>query len=205
MACWVALRRGVNSPAMFNSLRGVATSRFFNTNAEMTRFDDDHHQGGVDLCRRAHRRRDSFPDFFSNDVFDPLSPPRSVNQLLNLMDQFMDNPFTSASRGIGAGSRRGWDVREDENSLHLRMDMPGLDKENVKISVEENTLVIKGECEKESEEEEHGRRYSSRLDLPPNLYKVDGIKAEMKNGVLKVVVPKVKEEERKDVVQVKIE
>ena len=50
-----------------------------------------------------------------------------------------------------------------------------------------------------------GRRYSSRLDLPPSVYKVDEIKAEMKNGVLKVVVPKVKEQERKDVYQVTVE
>ncbi|KHG00258.1 Heat shock 22 kDa, mitochondrial [Gossypium arboreum] len=73
-----------------------------------------------------------------------------------------------------------------------------------------NTLIIRGEggkdWEDEEEEEEGGRiRYSSRLDLPPTMYKVDEIKAEMKNGVLKVVVPKVKEEERKDVYQVTVE
>ena len=37
------------------------------------------------------------------------------------------------------------------------------------------------------------------------MYKVDAIKAEMKNGVVKVIVPKVKEEERKDVYQVIVE
>ncbi|KAI3453492.1 hypothetical protein Pfo_010155 [Paulownia fortunei] len=104
--------------------------------------------------------------------------------MLDMMDRFLENPFQSASRGIG--SRRGWD-------------------DQVKVSVEQNTLVIKGEGEKESEDEEYGRRFSSRIDLPANSYKLDGIKAEMKNGVLKVVVPKVKEEERKDVFQVSVE
>lgn len=137
------------------------------------------------------------------DVLDPFSPPRSVNQLLNMMDHFMENPF-AASRAM-AGTGRGWNVKEDENALYIRMDMPGIDKENVKISVEQNTLFIKGEGEKESDDEEYGRRYSSRLDLPTNLYKIDEIKAEMKNGVLKVTVPRVKEEERKDVFQVKID
>lgn len=118
----------------------------------------------------------------------------------------MDNPFLSASRGIGAGVRRGWDARETEDALHLRVDMPGLGKEDVKISVEQNTLTIKGEGAKESGDEEEGaRRYISRIDLPDKLYKVDQIKAEMKNGVLKVVVPKMKEEERTDVFNVKIE
>lgn len=125
--------------------------------------------------------------------------------MLNLMDQFMEDPFLAASRGVGAGSRRGWDVREDDDALYLRMDMPGLSKEDVKVSVEQNTLIIKGEAEKESENEEDRRRFSSRLDLPANLYELDSIKAEMKNGVLKVAVPKVKEEERKDVRHISVE
>lgn len=138
------------------------------------------------------------------DVFDPFSPTRSLSQVLNLMDQLMENPFVAASQGLGAGSMRGWDVKENKDALHIKMDMPGVPKENVKVLVEENTLIIKGEVEKESEDEEP-RRFTSRLDLPPNLYKLDSIKAEMKNGVLKVVVPKVKEEERKDVYQVPVE
>lgn len=138
-------------------------------------------------------------------MLDPFSPTRSLSQVLNLMDQFMENPFVAASQGLGAGSMRGWDVKEDENALYIRMDMPGVGKENVKVSVEQNTLTIKGEGEKESEEEENRRKYSSRLDLPPNIYKLDSVRAEMKNGVLKVVVPKVKEEERKDVLEVKVE
>ncbi|KAK9289067.1 hypothetical protein L1049_017538 [Liquidambar formosana] len=54
---------------------------------------------------------------------------------------------------------------------------------------EQNILIIRGKSEKELEEEEDsGRRYSSRIDPPPNLYKIDQIKAEMKNCVLKVLV-----------------
>lgn len=144
------------------------------------------------------------------DVFDPFSPTRSLSQVLNMMDQLMDNPYLSASRGIGAGgARRGWDARETEDALLLRVDMPGLGKEDVKISVEQNTLTIRGEegGAKEGEDEEEGgaRRYSSRIDLPDKLYKIDQIKAEMKNGVLKVVVPKMKEEERSDVINIKVE
>nr|DAD22884.1 TPA_asm: hypothetical protein HUJ06_024347 [Nelumbo nucifera] len=84
-----------------------------------------------------------------------------------------------------AGSRKGWEVKEDENGLYVRIDMLGLRKENVKASMEKNTLIIKGEGEKESEEEDSGRRYSNMIDLPEKLYKIDKIKAEMKNCVLK--------------------
>ncbi|KAK2965300.1 hypothetical protein RJ640_004169 [Escallonia rubra] len=52
-------------------------------------------------------------------------------------------------------------------------------------SLEQNTVVIKGEAESESDDEEPARRYASRLDLPFNTYKFDEIKADLKNGVLR--------------------
>nr|AEX97054.1 mitochondrial heat shock protein [Copaifera officinalis] len=186
--------------------RMVSASRSFNTNA-MRDYDDGNGRS-LDVDRRSDRsvpRGDRRDDLFP-DVFDPFSPTRSLSQVLNLMDQFVDNPFLSASRGIGAGGlRRGWDAKETEDALFLRVDMPGLGKDDVKVSVEQNTLIIKGEGGKEEGEEDSARRYSSRIDLPEKLYKIDQIKAEMKNGVLKVVVPKMKEEDRSDVYQVKVD
>lgn len=49
------------------------------------------------------------------------------------------------------------------------------------------------------------RRYSSRIEIPEKGYKLDQIKAEMKHGVLRVVIPKVQEEERGDVIEVQID
>lgn len=112
------------------------------------------------------------------------------------MDQISENPFLSATR-------RGWNARETEGGLHLRFDMPGLGKEDVKVSVNKNTLVIEGEGRNVDGDEP--RRYSTGIELPEKLFKADGIKAEMKNGVLRVVLPKIKEEERSDVFHVKVE
>ncbi|XP_030524806.1 small heat shock protein, chloroplastic-like [Rhodamnia argentea] len=215
MASSLALRRVAAASSVLsrltNPLRAASiapnVTRPFNTSSQMRRYDDDD-ESVVDVERRTNSPFSSVIDLGPySDVFDPIWPAsRSLSKVLNLMDQLAENPFFAASRGVGAtGSRRGWDVKEDDNALSLRMDMPGLSKKDVKVSVEQNILTIKGEAEKESGEEESGRRYSSRLDLPPNLYKLGEIKAEMKNGVLKVVVPKVKEDEKKDVFQVTIE
>ncbi|GAB2224541.1 hypothetical protein Drorol1_Dr00005303 [Drosera rotundifolia] len=217
MASSIALRRltgggGLNSLCRrpVRSLCFVPSStRSFNTNTQMTRVEDEGDSLAVDRRpdRDVSRRRADLPSVFS-DAFDPFSPPRSISQLMNLMDQLTQAPFSTLGLSNATpfnNIRRGWDVKEDESALHLQMDMPGLSKEDVKVYVEENTLIIKGEGGKQGEEEESRRRYSTRIELTPNLYKVDEIKAEMKNGVLKVVVPKAKEEERKDVFQVNVE
>ncbi|XP_012439143.1 23.6 kDa heat shock protein, mitochondrial isoform X1 [Gossypium raimondii] len=209
MASSLALKRLLSCNILPSSLRVVrpmaiapSSSRLFNTNA-MREFDDDGDERDLsdERQRSLSRRGDGF---FAGKVFDPFAPTRSLSQVLNMMDQFMESPFLSASRGMGGGLRRSWDAKETEDALNLRIDMPGLGKEDVKVSVEQNTLVIKGEA-KESEEEENGGRYTSRIHLPEKVYKTDQIKAEMKNGVLKVVVPKMKEEERNDVIQVQID
>ncbi|KAL0403060.1 UNVERIFIED_CONTAM: Heat shock protein, mitochondrial [Sesamum radiatum] len=197
MASSLALKKLFSSNLVARSFRPAravaqpASSRLFNSNA-VREYDSDDRD--VDVERRPDRR--VFPPFAG--VFDPFSTRSSLSQILNMMDQFMESPVSSSIR-------RNWDARETADGLHLRMDMPGLDKEDVKVSVEQNTLIIKGEGKKEFEEEEHGRRYTSRIDLPEKLYKTNEIKAEMKNGVLKVFVPKIKEEERSDVFHVNVE
>ncbi|CAI8606941.1 unnamed protein product [Vicia faba] len=193
MASSLAVKRFLSSALLSRSLlRPVAS---FNTNA-MRQYDQHSDDRNVDVDRRAfpRTRRD---DLLLSDVFDPFSPPRSLSQVLNMVDLLTDNPVLSAA------SRRGWDARETEDALLLRLDMPGLGKDDVKISVEQNTLIIKGE-ESGQESQESGRRFSSRIDLPDKLYKNDEIKAEMKNGVLKVIVPKMKEQERNNVINVKV-
>lgn len=210
MASSLVLKRLVSSNFVPSSMRVIrpmaiapSTSRLFNTNA-VREFKEDGDEHDLSDDRRYARSLSRRGDGFFSDVFDPFSPTRSLSQVLNMMDQFMENPFLSASRDMGGGLRRSWDARETEDALNLRIDMPGLGKEDVKLSVEQNTLIIKGEGLKESEDEETGGRYTSRIHLPEKVYKTDEIKAEMKNGVLKVVVPKIKEEERNDVIQVQV-
>ncbi|KAK9144394.1 hypothetical protein Sjap_004297 [Stephania japonica] len=217
MASSIALKRASATANLLRSVRRPLSGRLFNTNAQLRHYDEGSDRDGTEID---HPRRGGYaPSLISGssgthysiwnfrfDVFDPFNSTRS---LLNMVDQLMEmsNPNSSSGRVIGGVMRRGWDAREDDKGLYLRVDMPGLGKENVKVSVEENTLTIRGEGEKESEEDQESgiRRYSSRINLPPKLFKLDQIKAEIKNGVLKVVVPKAKEEERKDVLHVNVE
>ncbi|ESQ54783.1 hypothetical protein EUTSA_v10026232mg [Eutrema salsugineum] len=211
MASSLALRRLLSStvvPGSRSVLRPQAASRLLNTNAVRS-YDDGENGHGVDVDRRSDRSVSRRRDDFFSDVFDPFSPTRSVSQVLNLMDQFMENPLLSATRGMGAsGARRGWDIKEKDDALYLRIDMPGLSREDVKLALEQDTLVIRGEGKDEDDGGEEGesgtRRFSSRIGLPEKIYKTDEIKAEMKNGVLKVVIPKMKEEERNDVRQIEV-
>lgn len=152
--------------------------------------------------RVSETRREGFPNVFE----DPFYPLRS---LVFGLDQLFDNPFLASSRGTGdavrGGSRKPWEATEDRDTLYLRVDMPGLGKEDVNVYAEDNALVIKGESLSDAEFDGSGRKYSRRIEIPAKLYKLDQIKAQMKNGVLIVIVPKFTEEEAKNVINVKVE
>lgn len=212
----MALKRPTIFSALFSNLikplrsTSVAPSAFRSCTTHSQVADAGGDDRSVVVDRRPDRSVARRPNIFPGDVFDPFSPMRSLSQVLNLVDQFMETPLFSGGVPAAAPSRRGWDVREDDEALYLRIDMPGLGKDDVRVSMEQTTLIIREESKKEGseeedEEEENARRYSIRLDLPPDTYKIDQIKAEMKNGVLKLVVPKLHKEERKDVVEVKVE
>ena len=102
------------------------------------------------------------------------------------------------------------DVYETKESIVLQADLPGMKENEVDISVEGNTLTIKGERKKEQEVQEKDyyrveRSYGSftrSFTLPPT---VDSgkIDAAFSQGVLKITLPK-REESKPKQIKVKI-
>ena len=101
-------------------------------------------------------------------------------------------------------------VREQDNCYKLKYYMPGLSKEDLKITVEDGILRIKGEHKEEGEQDSDDEQwvamsygYYDNTILLPEDAKVDEIKAEMKDGVLNIVIPK-SETPKKDVKEIEI-
>ncbi|KAK7851245.1 heat shock 22 kDa protein, mitochondrial [Quercus suber] len=105
------------------------------------------------------------------------------------------------------GPQGTYEAKKVDDGLFVRVDMPGIDKSEVKINVEEDSLIIKGEGLKQSEHESSGRTYVGSIDLCPNFFKLDEAKAQMRNGILRLIIPKMKDgqKESKTVSQIRVE
>ncbi|KAJ1406185.1 heat shock 22 kDa protein, mitochondrial isoform X2 [Sesbania bispinosa] len=98
----VAVSAPSNKVANHNmSVEFASVSRSFNTNA-MRQYDHHADDCSLDVDRRSDRRAPRHDDFFS-DVFNPFSPTRSLNQVLNMMNQFMENPFFNVGNRLCIG------------------------------------------------------------------------------------------------------
>lgn len=102
------------------------------------------------------------------------------------------------------------DVYEDENAFLIKVELPEVSREDVKVNLEENTLSISGERRFENEdqrdgyhrvERSYGQFYRS-FTLPPNV-NAEAVSAQYKDGVLRLTLPK-KEEAKPRQIDVKI-
>ncbi len=95
------------------------------------------------------------------------------------------------------------DIYEDENNVYFDVEVPGIPKDHIKVRVtDENVLSISGEKKFDEDKninlccrsERRFGSFSRQFQIPDNL-ETDKIEAKYNNGVLKLVLPKVKEEE----------
>jgi HSP20 family protein len=98
------------------------------------------------------------------------------------------------------------DISENKNSFILKLDLPGVSKEDVKISFSDGQLNISGERkqEKENKDSKYHRvertygKYFRSFTLPKQI-KEDKIDAEFKDGQLTITVPKAEEIKPKEI------
>lgn len=98
------------------------------------------------------------------------------------------------------------DVVDREKEVFVKAELPGVDKNDVEISMTDNSVTIKGSTRAEEKEEEgnfHRCEISqgsfSRTVSLPNEVDTDKAKAKFKDGVLKLTIPKVKKSKHKNI------
>jgi len=121
----------------------------------------------------------------------------------DLMNSFLENDWNTLAPRRNCCTPAA-NIVEKEDGFHLELSAPGMNKEDIKMEVENNVLTIS--AEKEEEKTEENKNFSrrefiygsfSRSFVLPKSIDADAIKADYKNGILKVELPKKEEEKTK--------
>ena len=131
--------------------------------------------------------------------WDPFEEIRKTQDRLSQL--FEDYMPVGEWRG-GKVSTPAVDIKEEGDNLVVTTDLPGINKEDIEIKLKEDMLEISAKSRegKETEEEGYIRRERSytrfyRAVRLPTSVKEEGGTAKMENGVLTIMLPKIKLEE----------
>jgi HSP20 family protein len=128
------------------------------------------------------------------------NPLREMSLLRNHFSSFFSDPFFPAETSGDEGSRNVWhpavDIFEKDDKMVIKAELPGMDKKDISLDIQNGVLTLRGErkVENEVKEENFYRKEMSHgtfvrsFTLPVEV-DADLIKAEFKDGILTVEVP----------------
>jgi HSP20 family protein len=136
------------------------------------------------------------------------SPFDRLSSLRDEMNRLFDTSFPSFGRDAGLFS--GWspalDVYQDKDHVFVKAELPGMTKDEINISLQDDALVISGERKHEKESGEgdafRSERYFGRFHRSvtlPTRVEGDKVKATYKDGILTVTLPKVEDAKPKQI------
>lgn len=140
--------------------------------------------------------------------FDPF---RDLMTLQERMNRMFDESFRGARAAgddwaLGGSWAPAVDIYEREGNIVLKAELPGIDSKDVDIRLENNVLTLRGERKYDNEVKQESyhrveRAYGSfsRSFTLPSVVDQEKIKAEYKDGILELTLPKREEAKPKQI------
>lgn len=133
-------------------------------------------------------------------------PFREIDTLQREMNRLFDSLVTSSSdkEKLSLGFVPPAEMTETDDAVHIRLEVPGMEAKDLNIEVTAESVSISGERKEETKTEEKGMtrsefRYGQFCRVLPLSTRIDNqnVKAEYKDGILKLELPKAEEEKHK--------
>lgn len=131
-------------------------------------------------------------------VLTRWDPFRELSSIQDRMNRLFQDQFPGREESLVSGSFvPAVDVYEDEHTIQLKFEVPGIDEKDIDIRLENSVLTVRGERKFEQEQKEENfqrieRRYGSftRSFTLPNTVNTEDVQADYEKGVLTVRLAK---------------
>ncbi|RIJ30466.1 MULTISPECIES: Hsp20/alpha crystallin family protein [Alphaproteobacteria] len=126
-----------------------------------------------------------------------ISLQHELNDVFDRFFERFERPFFDRAGAMNVFSQPSVDVSESDKAIKVSVDLPGMDEDDIDVTLTGDVLTVRGERKAEREENKkgyflHERSYGAfyrTIPLPPGV-ETDKAKAEFKKGVLTVTLPK---------------
>jgi len=145
-------------------------------------------------------------------LFDPFEEIKRFRRHMDRMwDELLRREADFKTTGMAGFKVPEIEMKEEEDKYVVKIDMPGIDKNNISVEIVGNELRVKGEKKREKEEKKKGYYYSEksysgfyRSILLPEDTDPRGIRAEYKDGILTLKMKKKKKEKKEEVLKITV-
>ena len=131
-----------------------------------------------------------------------------LTNLRDEIDRLFESPLAEWARGSNLLS--GWtpalDIYEDKDNLFVKVELPGMKREDIEVSLHEGCLSVSGERKSESKHEDaevyRAERFFGRFQRTitlPTPVAADKVKAQYQDGILNITLPKTEEAKPKHI------
>jgi HSP20 family protein len=124
------------------------------------------------------------------------------------IDRLFESPLTELARtsNLLSGWNPALDLYEDKDNLYVKVELPGMKREDIDVSLHEGSLSISGERKSEQKHEDaevyRAERFFGRFQRTvtlPTPVAADKVKAQYKDGILNITLPKTEEAKPKHI------
>ena len=138
------------------------------------------------------------------------NPVRNMFGFRPSMNSLLDDFFLPMRKVDDESSFWSWnpkvDIYDEDNHIVVKAELPGVDKDDIVVDIKDRVLTLKGErsTDNEVKEDDYYRkersygRFERRFALPGDV-NADDIKAEYKDGLLKIDIPKLEQNKPKQI------
>ena len=131
-----------------------------------------------------------------------------LTDLRDEIDRLFESPLTELARtsNLLSGWNPALDLYEDKDNLYVKVELPGMKREDIDVSLHEGSLSISGERKSEQKHEDaevyRAERFFGRFQRTvtlPTPVAAEKVKAQYKDGILNITLPKTEEAKPKHI------
>ena len=131
-----------------------------------------------------------------------------LTDLRDEIDRLFESPLTELARtsNLLSGWNPALDLYEDKDNLYVKVELPGMKREDIDVSLHEGSLSISGERKSEQKHEDaevyRAERFFGRFQrtvMLPTPVAAEKVKAQYKDGILNITLPKTEEAKPKHI------
>jgi HSP20 family protein len=137
---------------------------------------------------------------YQTPELNPWTPFDRLPTLRDELNRIFDSAFPTRDSGLFSGWTPALDVYDEKDNFVVKVELPGMKKEDINLSLHDGVLTVSGERKHEREQKEAGTfrseryfgRFQRSVTLPARVNAGD-VKASYKDGVLSIDLPKAEE------------